>query len=50
MMYDTSGFNAYDWPLDSCEVWGLLISKPLSLGFDTLNKMVATEPFGFNHA
>ena len=39
-----------DWPLDSCEVWRFLISKPLSLDFDTLNKMAAIEPFGFNHA
>jgi len=50
MMYGTSGFGAYDWPLDSCEVWGILISEPLSLGFGNLNKMAATGPSGFNHA
>jgi len=40
-------FEAYYWLLAWCEVGGFYISKPLSRGFDALDKMAATDPYGF---
>jgi len=47
MMYGTSGFETMIGR-ETVVKFGHFLSKPLSLGFDTLKK--ATGPFGFNHA
>jgi len=48
MIKVTWGFEVYYWLLAWCEVGGFYICKPLSRGFDALNKMAATEPYDFN--